>query len=150
MRTLGNILWHFPCFGFLTALVHFLLGLLLTITIIGSPIGLGLIELSKFQISPFTSVMIPGDRIEDNRSLLRRIFEAVIVIIYLPIGLILAVATIIQIVLLIVTIMGIPAAIVLAKSLGTYFNPVGKKCVSRIYAEELERAEVRSKIYQSY
>lgn len=148
MRTLGNILWHFPCFGFLTALVHFLLGLLLTITIIGSPIGLGLIELSKFQMSPFTSVMIPGDRIEDNRSLLRRIFEAVIVIIYLPIGLLLALATIIQIVLLVVTIVGIPAAIVLAKSLGTYFNPVGKKCVSRIYAEELERAEVRSKIYQ--
>lgn len=146
MRTLGNILWHFPCFGFLTALVHFLLGLLLTITIIGSPIGIGLIELSKFQMSPFTSVMIPGDRIEDNRSLLRRIFEAVIVIIYLPIGLILALATIIQIVLLVVTIVGIPAAIVLAKSLGTYFNPVGKKCVSRIYAEELERAEVRSKI----
>ncbi len=148
MRTLGNILWHFPCLGFLTALLHLLLGLLLVITIIGSPIGLGLIELSKFQMSPFTSVMIPGDRIEDNRSLLRRIFEAVIVIIYLPIGLILALATIIQIVLLVVTIVGIPAAIVLAKSLSTYFNPVGKKCVSRIYAEELERAEVRSKIYQ--
>lgn len=148
MRTLGNILWHFPCFGFLTAIGNFVFGLLLIITIIGSPIGFGLIELAKFQMFPFSKIMIAGERIDDKRSIVRRIFEAIIMLIYLPIGLILALANIVQIVLLMITIVGIPAAIVLAKSLGTYFNPIGKKCVSRIYAEELERAEARSKIYQ--
>ena len=31
MRTLGNVLWHFPFFGFLTAAFYWLLGLLLTL-----------------------------------------------------------------------------------------------------------------------
>ena len=128
MRTLGNILWHFPFFGFLTALLAFVIGLILTINIIGSPIGLGLIELSKFQMFPFDRVMISGDRIVDDRSLLRRIFEALILLIYLPFGLILAVVTIIQILCLLISIVGIPAALALAKSLGTYFNPIGNKC----------------------
>ena len=48
MRTLGNILWHFPFFGFVTALLAFLVGTLLTLLVIPAPIGLGLIQLSKF------------------------------------------------------------------------------------------------------
>lgn len=52
MRTLGNILWHFPFLGFLSALGTFLLGVILLITIIGAPLGLGLIQLSKFLLCP--------------------------------------------------------------------------------------------------
>jgi hypothetical protein len=37
-----------PFMGFLTAAVTFLIGGLLVITVIGAPIGLGLIQLSKF------------------------------------------------------------------------------------------------------
>ena len=48
MKTLGNILWHVPFLGFLTALGTFLVGGLLVITVIGAPLGLGLIQLSKF------------------------------------------------------------------------------------------------------
>lgn len=149
MKTLGNILWHFPFFGFLTALGNLLIGLILIITIIGSPIGLGIVELAKFQMSPFKKTMVVGDKIVDNRGTARRIFEAIMFIIYLPFGLIMAAFTISQIILLLITIIGIPAAVVLAKSLGTYFNPIGKKCVSRIYAEELERAVAKEKIYSS-
>ena len=37
MRLLGNILWHFPCFGFVTSLFSFLAGILLTVTVVGAP-----------------------------------------------------------------------------------------------------------------
>jgi len=43
MRTLGNILWHVPFLGFLSALGTFIIGGLLTITVVGAPIGLGLL-----------------------------------------------------------------------------------------------------------
>jgi len=58
MRTLGNILWHVPFLGFLTALVTFLFGGLLVIPVIGAPIGLGLIQFSKFLLAPFSFAMI--------------------------------------------------------------------------------------------
>ena len=38
MRTLGNVLWHFPFFGFVTATLYWLFGALLTITIVAAPI----------------------------------------------------------------------------------------------------------------
>jgi uncharacterized membrane protein YccF (DUF307 family) len=57
-------------------------------------------------------------------------------ILYFPFGLILAIVTIVQIVGLFVSILGIPVAIVLAKSLSTFFNPVNKVCVDRAVAQE--------------
>jgi uncharacterized membrane protein YccF (DUF307 family) len=53
MRTFGNIIWHFPFLGFLTAASTFLLGLLFLVTVVGAPIGLGLMELGKFFLAPF-------------------------------------------------------------------------------------------------
>ncbi|MCW5775741.1 MAG: YccF domain-containing protein [Phycisphaeraceae bacterium] len=41
MRTLGNILWHFPFFGFVNAIIVYFFGLLLTITVVAAPIGSG-------------------------------------------------------------------------------------------------------------
>ena len=53
MRLLGNILWHFPFFGFVTSFFTFLTGGFLVLTVVGAPIGLGLIQHSKFLLSPF-------------------------------------------------------------------------------------------------
>lgn len=58
MRTLGNILWHFPFFGFVTAAFYWLLGLLLTLLIVTAPIGLGLMEFGKFLFAPFGNAMV--------------------------------------------------------------------------------------------
>ncbi len=54
MKTLGNILWHFPFLGFLSALYTLILGLIFTITVVGAPIGLGMIQHSKFLLTPFS------------------------------------------------------------------------------------------------
>ena len=47
MKTIGNILWHFPFFGFVTAICTWLFGAILTATVIAAPIGLGLMEYGK-------------------------------------------------------------------------------------------------------
>ncbi|MBE9468073.1 MAG: hypothetical protein IMY72_07105 [Bacteroidetes bacterium] len=137
MRTLGNILWHVPFLGFLSALATFLFGGLLVITVIGAPIGLGLIQLSKFLLTPFSKEMIDKNDLDEKQNALWKTFGILIRIIYFPFGLILAIMTIFQIAGLFVSIIGIPVALVLAKSLGTYFNPVNKTCVAKAVADKI-------------
>ncbi|HRR19080.1 MAG TPA: YccF domain-containing protein, partial [Ignavibacteriales bacterium] len=131
MRTLGNILWHVPFLGFLSALGTFLIGGLLVITVIGAPLGLGLIQLSKFLLTPFSSAMISKKDLKADQNKLWQTFGIIVRILYFPFGLFLAVVTVFQIAGLFITIIGIPVALVLAKSLGTYFNPVNKTCVPK-------------------
>lgn len=145
MRALGNILWHFPFFGFLTALYNFIIGVILTITVIGSPIGLGLIQLAKFQLTPFSTQMVDESLIGKSKPVAWNIFRVLIFILYLPFGIVSAIMTIIQICLLFISIVGIPAAIVLSKSLSTYFNPIGKVCVDINVVSELEKEKAKVK-----
>lgn len=129
MRTLGNIIWHIPFLGFITAFWTFLIGGILTLTIVASPIGLGLIQLSRFLLTPFSMKMVSKNTLNKKQNQLWKAYGFIVRIIYFPIGLVLAVVTIFQIVGLFISIIGIPTAIVLAKSLETYFNPVNKVCV---------------------
>lgn len=146
MKTLGNILWHFPFFGFLTALVNFILGGLLMLTIIGAPIGSGLIQLAKFQLTPFSKTLINDKKLNKERNQLWDAYGTIVMILYFPFGLVIAILTVIQIAFLFITIVGIPVAIVLAKSLGTYFNPVNKKCVPEAVAREIEKREAEQEV----
>lgn len=146
MKTLGNILWHFPFLGFVNALLTFLLGGLLVITVIGAPIGLGLIQLSKFLLAPFSSSMVDKNDLNIDQNTLWKSFGFIIRILYFPFGLLLAILTIMEIAGLFVSIVGIPIAIVLAKSLSTFFNPVNKKCVPVAVADELQQRKTREQV----
>lgn len=139
MRTLGNILWHFPFLGFAQAALTWLLGLLLTATVVAAPIGRGLMEYGKFLFAPFSKSMVSRSALGEQLNDAWKAYSTVITVLYLPFGLVLAVICVLQIFGLLVSIMGIPLALVLAKSLGTFFNPVNKKCVPRSVAEEIER-----------
>jgi uncharacterized membrane protein YccF (DUF307 family) len=70
-------------------------------------------------------------------------YSLIVKILYFPIGLMVAMVVILQIVLLFITIIGIPVAAVLAKSLSTLFNPVNKKCVPKAVASEIDRAHAQ-------
>jgi uncharacterized membrane protein YccF (DUF307 family) len=148
MRTLGNILWHIPFLGFLTAFGTFIVGGLFVITIIGAPIGLGLIQLSKFLLTPFSSAMVSKKDLNAMQNKYWQTFSLIVRILYFPFGLILATAAIFQIAALFITIVGIPVALVLAKSLGTFFNPVNKTCVPRAIKDEMERRKATAQIDQ--
>jgi uncharacterized membrane protein YccF (DUF307 family) len=146
MRTLGNILWHFPFFGFVQAALTWLLGLILTITVIAAPIGRGLMEYGKFLFAPFSKAMVSRSALNEKQNDVWKAYSMVVTVIYIPLGLILAIICILQIAGLFVSIAGIPLAIVLAKSLGTFFNPVNKKCVPRAVAEEIERRSAADEV----
>jgi uncharacterized membrane protein YccF (DUF307 family) len=146
MRALGNVLWHFPFFGFVTAAVCWLVGLLLTATIVAAPIGLGLMELGKFLLVPFNRAMVGTADLNVEQNRIWKSYSTIVMILYLPFGLILVIVSAIQVIALCLTIVGIPVALVVAKSLGTIFNPVNKKCVHRSIAAELERRAARTKV----
>ncbi len=153
MRTLGNILWHFPFLGFVNAIATYLLGVLLLITVIAAPIGRGLMELGKFLIAPYSRAMVKESQLRSGGSAagnkIWKAYSTVISLVYVLIfGIPLSLLTIFQIAGLFITIVGIPVAIVMAKSLGTYFNPVGKKCVPITVVAELERKKAQKYLKQ--
>ncbi len=149
MRTLGNILWHFPFFGFVDALAMFVYGTLLTILVIPAPIGLGLIQYSKFLLLPFSYAMVSKNDLQLAQNKYWKTYSVVIMIFYLPFGCIFAFVAALQVVGLCLTIVGIPAALVIAKSIGTLFNPVGKVCVPVAVAQSIE-SEKSQKFVEQY
>ena len=114
MKTLGNILWHFPFFGFVTAITTWLL-------------------VSKTELN-----------VEQNPAW--KTYSTIIMVLYFPFGLFLTIGAAIQVALLFISIIGIPAAMVAAKSLGTFLNPVNKKCVSSAVSDELERRKAKQEV----
>lgn len=146
MKTLGNILWHIPFMGFISAIFVYLFGLVLTATVVAAPIGLGLMELGKFLFSPFGHAMVSKDDLNIEQNQKWKMYSTIVRVIYFPFGLLFAILAIFQVVFLFFTIVGIPVAIVVAKSLGTYLNPVNKKCVHSAVADELERRVAQAEV----
>lgn len=106
MRLLGNILWHFPCFGFVTSLFSFLAGILLTVTVVGAPIGLGLIQYAKFALAPYSYSMIDKRELHPNKSgnILYAILCLIVRILYFPLGVLFFLWGIAQVVVMCCTI----------------------------------------------
>lgn len=146
MKTLGNIIWHFPFFGFVNAIFVYLLGLLLTATVIAAPLGLGLLEYGKFLFWPFGNAMVSKSDLNVKQNAAWKTWSVIIMVLYFPLGLLLTVANVIQVAFLFFSIIGIPAALVLAKSLGTYLNPINKKCVNAAIVKELERRNAQAQV----
>jgi uncharacterized membrane protein YccF (DUF307 family) len=146
MRTLGNVLWHFPFFGFVTATLYWLFGALLTVTIVAAPIGLGLMQYGKFLFSPFGHAMVRKDDLNVKQNAGWRAYSTIVSILYLPFGLIFALLSVFQVAVSFIFIVTIPVALVVAKSLGTVLNPVNKVCVPIAVAEELERRKGEQQI----
>lgn len=151
MAALGNVLWHIPFLGFLSAFGLFIIGGILIVTVIAAPIGTGLWELGKFYLMPF------GNRIVNAKDLgtpastntAWRVWGWILLVLWLPLGALFAISIAIQCLLLCITIIGIPAAIASANSIPALFNPVGKKCVKREIAEELNRRKANSMIAET-
>ena len=143
MRILGNILWHFPFFGWVWSLLCALIGCLFCMTIVGIPLGMGLFQISSMLLAPFTRSAVSRSDIEsvteEKQSTGMKIWRILIRIVYFPFGLLLACQVIILVAGMFVTIIGIPCAIAYAKCIGLVFNPVGKICVPKDVADEIKR-----------
>jgi len=146
MHTLGNILWHIPFLGFLNAIVVYLFGALLTITVAAAPLGMGLMEYGKFLFAPFGRAMVSKSKLDVKQNKYWKAYSTIIMIIWIPFGLLLSIIAIFQVAGLFITIIRIPIALVVAKSIGTYFNPVNKKCVPQAVYEEIEKKKAQKEI----
>lgn len=149
MRTLGSIIWNIPFLGFVTAALVFLIGLLFVVTIIAAPIGLGLIQYSKFLLLPFSYDMVSKSEIEGDadKNILWQTYGFILKAVYvLFLGIPMVILTLVQIVCCFCSIIGIPVAIVMAKSLGTLLQPVGKVCVDHSVAQALLVEQGRSQL----
>ncbi len=139
MRTLGNVLWHIPFLGFLTAAFYWLLGLLLPLLVVTAPLGLGLMEFGKFLLAPFGNEMVSKASLNVKQNPVWEAYSTIVMILYLPFGVVFVILNAIQVFALCFSIVGIPVALVIAKSLGTVLNPVNKVCVPSAVAEEMAR-----------
>ena len=148
MRTFGNIIWHFSFSGFSSIFSLCYWWRFWCITIIGIPLGMGLFQLSLFTLSPFSKrlvsrhdlEMITGEKQED----VIKGWFFIVRVLYFPLGLLMAIATIFIIIAQFISIIGIPCGIVESKALATIFNPVNKKCVPIAIAEEIERRKANN------
>ncbi len=147
MKTLGNILWYFPFFGFINAIIVWILALLFALTIVGLPIAKGLFEFGKFLFLPFGNEMVKASVVNDKSGAsVWGIWSTILSIAWIILfGWWLAILSIFQIVGLFFSIIGIPVAIVMAKSLGVYLNPVGKVCIPACVKEEKEKKAMCAK-----
>lgn len=144
MRTFGNIIWHVPFLGFVNAIAAFLLGVILVLTVVAAPIGFGLLQYSKFLLLPFGNAMVNRADLSPKQNPLWRAYSTIVMLLYLPFGLLLTLFAVLQVVALFVSIIGIPVGLVVAKSLGTYLNPVNKVCVPSSVLTELERRKAEA------
>ena len=142
MKTFLNIIWHVPFLGFLFALCYAITGAFWCITIIGLPLGIGLLQFSKFLLHPFGYEMVDKAELHKLNKTEQdagwKTFSLIVRILYFPFGLIAAVGAAICTAIEFLSIIGIPCGMVWAKSFKTIFNPVNKICVPKVVANEIQ------------
>ena len=145
MRQVANILWHFPFFGFITASLAYLIGLLLVALVVTAPIGLGIMEIAKMLFAPYTRDLVDEKVLKDYqekpRNQLWEKYKTIVQILWYIPGFFLFLGTLFQGIALCFTIIGIPVGLVAIKTSTKYLSPVGKKCVPKSVTDELERRQ---------
>nr|MDE6854029.1 hypothetical protein [Muribaculaceae bacterium] len=145
MKTFLNIIWYFPYFGFLLAIPMALFGLFWCITIVGLPLGLGMLQIAKFLLFPHTHSLVSKKEVNalrgQEQNPLWRLFNIIVTILYFPIGLFVAAAYLGAALINFITIIGIPNGLVIVKMLGAVFNPVNKVCVPDCVSEHIQKSK---------
>ncbi len=127
-----NFIW-FLTFGWLTALIYLLLSAVFALTIIGIPIAKALLQFAKLNAFPFDKEIIKETELKGSKNVsgIRKFFGTLVNLIWLPIGLALAVVYVILGVVNCLTIKGIPQGIVFCRTAKFVIWPIGAKVVSK-------------------
>lgn len=147
MTLLGNIIW-FIFFGWWNFLLYGFLGLVCCATIIGIPIGKALFQYAKLMTFPFGKVIIKETELKgkENVSAIRRVGGTIANILWLPVGIITFILNIGTMIVCAITIIGIPVAVVIAKSCKFLIWPVGAKVITKDEAEALRMEKSMMKV----
>ena len=140
-----NALWHFPFCGFLIAFYYAVVGVIVCCTIIFIPLGISYFQIAKFMMSPFSREMVSRKDLAlfnpniEKEGVLLSILGTIDKILCFPFGLIMSVASCLQMLAYFVTLIGISVGMVYWKMLPTIFNPIGKVCVPKEVADEIAK-----------
>lgn len=132
MASLVNVIWFIFC-GFFLGIIWYIIGLLFYITIIGIPIGRVCFEFGKLSMFPFGKSIIRETELKgsNNVSGIKKIFQVIINILWLPFGVFFTLTYFILGVLSFITIIGIPIGIVYVRMGKFLLFPVGARVVTK-------------------
>ncbi len=126
MKLIANIIWAIFFGGWFFSLLTAFLGLLICATVVGLPIGIGLLNLARLYLWPFGHQLVDAETLDSKRPLIWRGYSLFVKILYIPLGLVLSICSISAIIGYTITILGFPVALVFFKSFGAIWNPVNK------------------------
>lgn len=138
-----NVLWWFPGFGFIDAILFYIVGALMNLTVVMKPLGNGLIEFAKFSLAPFSRSLVHQDDLGKRHKYFWDSTSKTLFYIYLPIGIFLTVSLIVSIYFKVMSIWGIPFIIPTIKSIRALLNPIGIVCVSDEVKEKVDKKAAR-------
>ena len=127
-----NFIW-FVVFGWWQALVYLVLAAVFAVTIVGIPIAKSLLQFTRPLAFPFGKEIVRETELKgsDNVSALRRVFGAIVNVIWLPFGIVLAAVNVASGILSFISIFGIPNGVVYFRAARFVVWPIGAKCVTK-------------------
>jgi len=145
--TLGNIIW-FIFAGWWNFLVYAFCGCVCYITVIGIPIGKALFQYAKLMVLPYGKVIVRETDIKgkENVAAVRQVGGVIANLIWLPIGVILFICNVFLMIGAAVSIIGIPVAVVIARSSTFLIWPVGARVITKEEAEVLRMEKSMMKV----
>lgn len=145
MRLLLNILW-FILGGWALGLTWLLAALIMAITIIGIPWARACWEIGIMSFAPFGREAVWYSDLSGETNPGMSLIRLIANIIWLPLGLVLAVAHIVHGVAMCVTIIGIPFGLQDFKLAGLSLYPVGRRVVPQEVAEAARVANAADRL----
>lgn len=145
MRTGANVLW-FLLGGWALALLWWLAAAIMAISIIGLPWTRACWEIGLLSLAPFGRDVVSHAELTGESSAGLKAFRLIANIIWLPLGLVLAVAHLAHAVLMFITIIGIPFGLQDIKLAGISLFPVGKRVVTKELREAARVANAQDQL----
>lgn len=151
MALLGNIIW-FVLAGWWSSLVYGACGLLFCITVIGIPIGKALFQYAKLMALPFGKTIVKETELKgkENVATVRRVGGTIANILWIPFGIVIFLANIGLMIACTISIIGIPVAVIIARSCKFLLWPVGAKVVTKAeYDNIILRRTITDSIHET-
>jgi uncharacterized membrane protein YccF (DUF307 family) len=145
MRAGANFLW-FLLGGWLLGLIWYASAIIMAISIIGLPWSRACWEIGTMSLMPFGREVVTRSEMLGKSNIGGGIFRLVANLIWLPLGVSLALLHIIHGLIMCCTIIGIPIAFQDFKLAGISLFPVGKRVVSIEMASAVRTANAQAKL----
>ena len=145
MKAIGNLLWVLPL-GLIMSIGWVIAGVFMYLIVIGIPWGKSCFVIAKFTLLPFGKEAISRKELTGDPDIGSGAWGTIANILWLPLGICLALGHVISGLIRAITIIGIPFAIQEWKIAGLALAPVGKTIVPKEVAEEARRRNAQDQV----